>query len=86
MAWFVYIVECVDKSYYTGICWNLRKRIKEHNEGFYKSSFTKGRLPVKLVYWERYNNRSDAAKREKIIKGFGRVKKSRLVSSLHRTQ
>jgi len=38
MSWFVYIVECRDKSFYTGICWNLKKRIKEHNEGFYHQS------------------------------------------------
>lgn len=79
MAWFVYIVKCADKSFYTGICWNLKKRIKEHNEARYKNSFTKGRLPVKLVYWEKFNNRFLAAKREKVIKGFSKLKKTRLV-------
>jgi len=82
----VYIVECADKSYYTGICWNLKKRIKEHNEERYKSAFTKGRLPVKLVYWEKFENRFKAAKREKTIKGFSRVKKTELINSLHRTK
>lgn len=86
MAWFVYILECLDKSYYTGICWNLRKRVQEHNDGVYKSSFTKGRLPVRLVYWEKFNDRFEAAKKEKIIKGFGRVKKDILIRSLHRTK
>jgi len=86
MAWFVYIVECTDKSYYTGICWNLKKRIKQHNEAWYKNSFTKGRQPVKLVYWERFSNRFDAAKRERVIKGYSRLKKSKLVSSLYRTR
>lgn len=84
MAWFVYIVECRDESFYTGICWNLKKRIGEHNSGYYKTSFTKGRLPVKLVYWEKFDNRFLAAKREKIIKGFSRLKKTKLVNSLHR--
>lgn len=83
MGWFVYIVECRDKSFYTGICWNLKKRIKEHNEEFYKSSFTKGRIPVKLAYWEKLNNRFEAAKKEKVIKGYSRLKKSKLVNSLH---
>ncbi len=87
MSWFVYIAECKDKSFYTGICWSLKKRIREHNEGFYKTSFTKGRLPVKLVYWEKFENRFQAAIREKEIKGFGRIKKLNLIqrlNSLHR--
>jgi len=74
------------QKYYTGICWNLKKRIKEHNEERYKSAFTKGRLPVKLVYWEKFENRFKAAKREKTIKGFSRVKKTELINSLHRTK
>lgn len=85
MAWFVYIVECIDKSFYTGITWNLKKRILNHNDGTFKNSFTKGRLPVKLVYWEKLTNRFKAAEREKIIKGFGRLKKKELISSLLRT-
>ncbi len=84
MAWFVYIVECKDRSYYTGICWNLKQRIADHNYSRYKTSFTKGRLPVKLVFWEKFANRIEAAKREKIIKGFSRFKKSKLIDSLHR--
>ena len=84
MAWFVYIVECNDTSLYAGICWNLKKRIKEHNNGLYRGAFTKGRLPVKLVYWERFANRFEAAKREKEIKGWNRVKKEKLMKSLHR--
>lgn len=86
MSWFVYIVRCADNSFYTGICWNLQKRVKEHNEGFYKTSFTKGRLPVSLVFWEKFENRYIAAKREKTIKGFGRAKKQKLIDSLHRTK
>ncbi len=77
-------MRCVDDSFYTGICYNLQKRIKEHNEGYYKTSFTKGRLPVKLAYWERFDDRYQAAKREKEIKGFGRFKKIKLIDSLHR--
>jgi len=84
MAWFVYIVECEDRSFYTGICWNLKKRIAEYNCGRYKISFTKGKLPVRLVYGERFINRIEAARREKIIKGFSRIKKAKLINSLHR--
>ena len=86
MAWFVYIVECDDGMYYTGISFNLKDRIRDHNEGRYKSSFTRGRLPVKLVYWEKFINRFDAAKREKVVKDYSRLKKLKLINSLHRTK
>ncbi len=81
MAIFVYIIECKDKSFYTGITWSLEKRILEHNNGLTIS--TKNRIPVKLVYWERFENRIAAAKREKEIKGWSRFKKIRLIASLH---
>ena len=84
MSWFAYIVECKDNSFYTGICWNLKRRVSEHNNGVYKTSFAKGRLPVKLVYWERFEDRFQAAKREREVKGFGRFKKQKLIDSLHR--
>ena len=81
MAHFLYIVECVNKSFYTEITWNLKKRISEHNNG--ESIATKGKLPVKLVYWEVHKDRLLAAKREKEIKGWSRIKKLALINSLH---
>lgn len=82
MAWFVYILRCKDESFYTGITWNLKKRVSEHNLGKYPN-FTKSRIPVKLVYWERFLDRFQAANREKEIKGWRREKKQKLISSLH---
>ncbi|RJQ37010.1 GIY-YIG nuclease family protein [Candidatus Microgenomates bacterium] len=79
--YFVYIVKCVDGVYYTGITWNLRKRIKEHNSGI-KTPLQKNRLPVKLVYWEKFETRIEAARREKEIKGWRREKKEILINSL----
>lgn len=76
MAWFVYVVECKDKSFYTGITWDLQRRIAEHN-GRIKTSLQISKLPVRLVYWERFINRFEAAKREKEIKGWKRSKKRR---------
>lgn len=86
MSWFVYIVECKDSTFYTGITWNLRQRIRNHNLAKYRLSFTKGRLPVKLVYWEKHENRFEAAKRERIIKDYSRFKKKKLIESLFRTK
>ncbi len=69
---------CADKSFYTGITWNLKRRIKEHNSHI-KSSLQKSKLPVKLAYWEKYNSRKEAAKREKEIKGWKKTKKENLI-------
>ena len=84
MSWFVYIVECRDESFYTGITWNLKKRIAEHNQHI-KTSLQFSKLPVRLVYWERFKNRFEAARKEKEIKGWTRAKKQKLVDSLHET-
>jgi len=82
MNYFVYILKCRDDSYYTGISWNIQKRISEHNLGI-KSSIQKSRKPVKLVYYERFGTREEAAKREREIKGWRREKKEKLIYSLH---
>lgn len=81
MSVFVYIVECRDGMYYTGITWNLNKRISEHNLGI-KTMIQPSRRPVKLVYWKKFLTREDAAKREKEIKGWSRKKKQLLINSL----
>lgn len=76
--YFIYIVECRDASYYTGITSNLEKRINEHNNGVFKG-YTSTRLPVKLVYSNRFSDVNDAIKAEKQIKGWGRAKKDALI-------
>lgn len=81
MSHFVYILECSDKSFYTGITWNLKKRLSEHNRGL--SLSTKSRLPIKLVFWQRFENKNEAARREKEIKGWRREKKENLINSLY---
>ena len=83
--WFVYILECRDKSFYTGITWNLKKRVAEHNSRK-RSSLQLSKIPVRLVYWESFNNGSEAAKKEKVIKGWNRFKKIKLIDSLRRTK
>ena len=82
MYHFVYIIKCKDESYYTGITWNIEKRIEEHNLRT-KSCLQKSKIPVKLVYSEKFATREDAAKKEKEIKGWSRNKKEALISSLH---
>jgi len=79
MAHYLYIIRCSDNYLYTGITWNLQKRIKEHQDG--SSLIKKNRRPLKLVYAERYDRRENAAKREKEIKGWRREKKEKLIEN-----
>jgi len=76
--YFVYIVECKDGSYYTGVTSDLEKRINEHKSGIFKG-YTSSRLPVKLVYSNRFININEAINAEKQIKGWSRAKKEALI-------
>jgi predicted GIY-YIG superfamily endonuclease len=77
MKHYLYILECSDESFYTGITWNLDDRLSAHNAGLSKS--TKPRLPVRMVYYEEFEDKFAAAKREKEIKGWSRKKKQKLI-------
>ena len=78
-SYFVYIIKCSDKSYYTGITNNLIKRIDEHNEGIEPNSYTHSRRPVVLVYSQEFMDVNDAILFEKKLKGWSRAKKEALI-------
>ena len=78
MAW-MYILECIDGSYYTGSTKDLERRLNEHQEGR-GARYTTRRLPVKLVYSEEYERVSDAFYREKQVQGWRRAKKEALIN------
>lgn len=75
---YTYILKCADNSLYTGWTNDLQKRLKAHNEGK-ASKYTRARLPVVLVYYEKYEDRNMARKREAAIKAMTSVRKRRLV-------
>jgi len=75
---YMYILKCVDGSYYTGSTWHLEQRIEEHNSGI-GANYTSKRLPVELVYYEFYERVSDAFYREKQVQGWSRRKKEALI-------
>ncbi len=79
MDYFVYILKCKDKTLYTGSTNNLEKRLKAHNELKSGAHYTKIRRPVKLVYFEKYNNKNKALLRELEIKGLTRFEKINLI-------
>ena len=77
-GWSVYVVHCSDGSFYTGTSNDVKRRIKMHNEGK-GARYTRGRIPVKLLYQENIMTRSQALVRECAIKALPRVKKEILV-------
>ncbi|NLP30172.1 MAG: GIY-YIG nuclease family protein [Clostridiales bacterium] len=75
---YVYILQCNDGSLYTGWTTDLDRRIEEHNSGK-GSKYTRGRLPVKLVHYEVFDNKSEAMKREYKIKKLSHLDKVKLI-------
>ena len=67
MMFFVYILKSLlNGDVYIGYSDNLKRRLKEHNEG--KVVSTKPNKPWNLVYYEAYKDKGDATKREKQLK------------------
>jgi len=77
--WIVYILECNDKTLYTGITNNLEKRLQQHNYGQEGAKYTRVRRPVICVYQEKQADRSTATKREIAIKKLTRSAKLALI-------
>lgn len=81
----VYIIECSDGTYYTGITTNIRRRIFQHNNGT-GSKYTRARRPVKLVITTDSNmSRSDASKLEVLIKSLPKTEKVNYLSNYKRS-
>jgi len=78
---FTYIIKCSDHSLYTGWTNNLEKRIASHNAGT-ASKYTRSRRPVTLVYYEKFNTKEEAMKREYAIKQLSSDQKQRLIDSV----
>ncbi|MCB0193319.1 MAG: GIY-YIG nuclease family protein [Anaerolineae bacterium] len=78
MTVFVYIVECADRTLYTGWTTDLQRRIDTHNAGK-GAKYTRSRTPVRLVYSEPHPDRTTAMRREIAIKRMGRAKKLKLI-------
>ena len=85
MSYFVYILECADRSFYVGCTNNLERRIIEHNQSIKGAHYTRIRRPVKFLYSEIFKNLKEARKREAEIKGWRRDKKLKLVLSKTKT-
>ena len=75
---YVYILSCSDNTLYTGWTNDLERRINVHSSGK-GAKYTIGRLPVKLVYFEKFNDKKLAMKREYAIKRLSREEKLKLI-------
>jgi putative endonuclease len=78
-AWFLYILECSDGTFYTGITNNVERRLQQHNAGS-AARYTRGRRPVTLRYREPCSGRSQALVREAAVKRLARDDKRRLMN------
>lgn len=76
--YFTYLLECADGTLYCGYTNDLDGRVRTHNAGK-GAKYTRSRLPVKVVYYETYQDKSEAMRREAEIKKMSRVKKMTLI-------
>lgn len=78
--WLLYILECNDGSFYTGVTKDLKRRLKMHNKGNASRYTRSRRRPVELIYSEQCAGRAQALKRECSVKSLTREKKEMLVN------
>ena len=79
-SYYVYILQCADGSYYTGVTSTLEKRVAEHQIGIDSLCYTYTRRPVVLKFSADFQNVHDAIAREKQIKRWSRRKKEALIA------
>ncbi|MGP7819491.1 GIY-YIG nuclease family protein [Niallia sp. 01092] len=75
---YFYVLQCGDGTFYAGYTNDLDKRVNTHNKGK-GAKYTRGRLPVTLVYFEVFSNKSEAQKAEYRFKQLDRKKKEQYV-------
>ncbi len=84
-VYYTYMTVCSDGTLYTGFTDDLVRRMRTHNSGK-GAKYTRSRLPVRLVYWEKYGSKRQAMQREYAIKQWTRQQKLQLLSPQQRQQ
>ena len=82
MSYSVYILECSDKTLYTGFTNNLDRRLWEHNHSNRGAVYTKYRRPVSIIYSEDYETQKEAMRRERELKTYTRIEKLEVIDQL----
>lgn len=77
--WYVYVIECLDGTYYTGMTWNIFNRLEQHISKL-GSKYTSKHGVSSLVYYEEFGNLNEARNRECQIKGWSQIKKRKLIN------
>ena len=72
--WFVYILKCIDGTFYTGATNNLKKRFLDHKSGK-GGRYTRSHKVIRIIYSEKFSSKSEALKKEFEIKSWSRAKK-----------
>lgn len=81
IMYYLYLLQCENDTIYTGITTDLERRFVEHKSGTGKgANYTRAFKPIKILYTEEFQNRSDASKRESEIKKMTRSQKLELVN------
>ena len=80
MSNYIYILECKDKSLYTGWTNDLDARLRAHNLGT-GAKYTRGRTPCTIVYYEEFETKQEAMKREYEIKHMSKAKKIKMIEN-----
>ena len=75
---YAYFLRCADSTLYAGSTDDLEKRLTAHNAG-QGAKYTRGRLPVSLAYWEAFETKSGALRRECAFKHLSRAQKLALI-------
>ena len=75
----MYILKCSDGTYYTGYTTDPERRTQAHNSGK-GAKYTRARRPVELIYTEEYDDKTDAQRREYVIKQLTRAEKEKLIN------
>jgi putative endonuclease len=81
MAYYVYIVECVDGTLYTGSTNDVEKRLKAHNSVKSGAKYTRSRQPVALKYFKKYRTKNKALKDEYALKQLSRKGKKAIIKN-----
>ena len=76
---YTYMLKCSDGTLYTGWTNDLEKRVEAHNSGK-GAKYTKARRPVELAYYEEFETKEQAMKREYELKELGRKEKQELIA------
>ncbi len=82
-SWSVYLLQCSDGSFYSGVTTDLARRVRQHTgEIVGGANYTRGRRPVVLAWHETCANRSVAQQREYLVRHSPRKEKQRLAAAM----